>query len=66
MQNVTVTRQIPRWKEHATGELFARQLTQGDAVEWEANYLLPQLLGAPEHITKRLNAPVDSPVEFSI
>ncbi len=48
------TQQIPQWKEDVADELSEPISHVIDLVEWEANYLLPQVVVAAEHVLKRI------------
>jgi hypothetical protein len=52
--NAWQTRPIPRWQEPATSDVSNAFGHDASALEWEANYLLPQVVGAAEHVIKRL------------
>jgi hypothetical protein len=51
------TRPIPQWKEVASIDVPAPFGHAIDLVEWEANYLLPQVVVAAEHVLKRIFFP---------
>lgn len=45
------TGQIPKWSAPVGGDPSAYPHSNSGAGEWEASYLLPQLVGAAEHPT---------------